>query len=336
MPRRKKEAVPPVVEQEEIAPPQPEEPEEIPQQEDEPDFGEGPASEVRRAFWLRSSRFLEELVHCQNELEEEHVHELRVACRRLEASLELFSEMIGKRPMKKLKETLKEVRKLCGKVRELQVQLNMVQDDALLSGFFDAYHGELAKLKSKTAKKLAKYSPPKIEGKLELIDSLVTALIEGAEPANNEHLGLLAQPFVETRAFAEYASQQMDQERADTVHVVRLALKTLRYQAEFLEEVGVIQGSPDAWAAVKGFHQAAGKIQDIETLTRYLDLHWAQIPPARDLQLKILGRLWKERQPSLAALDHDLMLDDFEIREDIIYGEEEIPEEDEFAPEEEN
>jgi CHAD domain-containing protein len=290
--------------------------------EEEPDFGDGPSAQVRRAFWKRGAGFLNYLVQSQADPSEENIHELRVSSRRLVAALELFEEMIGRRPMRRLRSDLKKIRRLCGALREVQVHLEAFGQDEMFTGFVHVHNAQLDKLTKKTAKKLSKFSPPKLEAKLELIDSLVTALIEGAEHDHNEHLALLAQPFIETRAYAEYAAQQMDLERAATVHAVRLALKTLRYQAEFLEDVEVVQGSSEAWHAVRAFHQAAGKIQDLETLTRWLDQQWAASPPPRDLQLKVLGRLWKDRQPHLAALDHDLPLDDFEIREDLVFAEE--------------
>ena len=311
-----------IVEAPEEAEQQADDPPQEPQEgEEEPDFGDGPSAEMRRAFWKRAAGFLDYLVQSQADPSEENIHELRVSSRRLVAALELFEEMIGRRPMRRLRRELKTIRRLCGALREVQVQLQALTQDPQLESLAQLQVGRLTKLTRQTSKKLAQISPPKLEAKLELIDSLVTALVEGAEPSNHEHLALLAQPFIETRAYAEYASQQMDLERAATVHVVRLALKTLRYQAEFLEDVGVVQGSPEAWEAVRGFHMAAGQLQDLETLTRWLDHHWAECPPAREVQLKILSRLWKERQPHLAALDHALLLDDFEIREDLVYAE---------------
>ena len=291
-------------------------------QAEEPDFGDGPAADIRRAFWERSAQFLDYLHRSQSELSEENVHELRVGCRRLGAVLELVGELIGARPIRKLSKQLKQIRRACGELRELQVHLDMLQSDPLLQGFHEAHGAHLPKLLKGVSKTLNKFSAGKLEKKLELLDSLVSALIEGAEPGSHDHLAMLSHPFIETRAYAEYATQHMDLETTATVHAVRLALKKMRYQAEFLEEVGVIQGTPGVWEAVRAFHKAAGSLQDLETLTRIIDVHWVNFPPARDVQLKVLGRLWKERQPHLAGLDHNIALEEFEIREDLRVTEE--------------
>src|ERR1017187_3153540 len=133
------EASEPVVAEAEVESPAPPAPggdlAEAEEAEEEPDFGDGPSAEIRRAFWKRAAGFLNYLVQSQAEPSEENIHELRVSSRRLVAALELFEEMIGRRPMRRLRRDLKKIRRLCGALREVQVHLEALGQDEMFAAF---------------------------------------------------------------------------------------------------------------------------------------------------------------------------------------------------------
>ena len=273
--------------------------------EEAPDFGDQPGAPLRRALWVRGQEFLHRLMGSAETMDEENIHEMRVASRRLNATLEMIAELIGDRPVRKLNREIRKARRACGRYRDTQVQLERVQEDEALTEFAEHLSEGLDDSFRKARKKLQRIDPDKIEERLELVDGLIAALSENDE-SWEECLQVLRRTVQATYEECLECQGQVDLDRTPTIHPFRIALKKFRYQLEVMTDLDASPLGEEHWEQLKSLHKAIGTLQDIEVITQHLDCYWAAYPPVRHEQLKVLGQLLKERRANLEPLQSEL------------------------------
>lgn len=269
----------------------------------EPDFGSGPSSDLRRALFERGQRFLDLLTAAQQELTPENVHQLRVSSRRLGAALEMVASLLGPAPVRKLHRQLKKARKALGPLRDLQRQLEWLSDEPLLDDYLTERSGNLTEFVRKGARKLIQVRPSKAEKRLEMLDALLAALME-EEQSEDCAREILARCCWESLLEAMALADEVDPDHSFSYHPLRVAFKNFRYQAEFFSACGyaTVLDQHDGWARIKELHDALGHLQDLEVLCCHLDFHWAQFPPVRESQARVINRLLKERLQTLGHI----------------------------------
>lgn len=283
-----------------------EEPEE--EEEEAPDFGEGHGAQLRTALYNRARRFLDLLADAREQLTPDVVHQLRVTGRRLESTLGMLGALIGTDPVRKLKSDIKTIRRSLGDLRDLQRQLEVLAEEPLLDEYLTERSGQLPKTIRKAEKKLAKARPNKIEKQLELIDALVAALLQESEGEQNAR-EVLHNRVWETLLRAMARAEEVDPDHSFSYHPLRIAMKRFRYEAEVYAAAGWPTALDDneGWDRLKQLHNALGTLQDIEVLACHLDLYWAESPPVREMQARLVNRFLKERNQALSRVNlHDL------------------------------
>lgn len=283
-------------------------PVDVAKEEELPDFGEGPGAKLRLAFFKRARAFLDLFQQARHELTPENVHQLRVSSRRLDAALTLMRSLIGRGPTKKLRAQIKEIRSSLSPLRDLQQQLEWLGDEPLLDELLTARASKLPKHIIKASKALSKHKASRLEKRLEMIDALLAALLEeeGAEDGCRE---ILSRQVWETLLYAMSRAEEVDPDISVSYHPLRLAMKAFRYQAEVYGDAGwpnpLDQNA--GWAKVKEMHQSLGALQDLEVLCCHLDEFWAEVPPIRESQARVVNRLLKDRHQTLGRIHlHDV------------------------------
>ena len=268
--------------------------------EELPDFGEGHGAQLRLALYRHGRRFLDYLQAAQDELTPDNVHQLRVTSRKLSSTLDLFSSLVGRGPVKKVRKKLKEVRRSLGVLRDLQRQLEWLCDEPLLDDYLTERTSELPTVIKQAKKKLKLVKPSKLEKRLEMVDALLAGLLEDEESVRD----MLSRSIWESLLQAMSHADEVDPDSSFSYHALRVAMKTFRYQAEVYAAAGweTRLDHNDGWSKIKELHDALGHLQDLEVLACHLDFHWVQSPPIRETQARVVNRLLKERHQALGRI----------------------------------
>ncbi len=271
--------------------------------EELPDFGQGHGALLRTALYRHGRHFLDYLQAAQDELTPENVHQLRVNSRKLSSSLSLLSSLVGRGPVKKVRQKLRKVRRSLGVLRDLQRQLEWLCDEPLLDDYLTERTADLPSVIKKAKKELRGVKPSKLEKRLEMVDALLAGLL-GDEQAEESVREVLSRTVWESLLQAMSHADEVDADNSFSYHPLRVAMKTFRYQADLYASAGWetrLQHN-DGWAKVKELHDALGHLQDLEVLACHLDFHWVQSPPIRETQARVVNRLLKDRHQALGRI----------------------------------
>ncbi|MBS2038084.1 CHAD domain-containing protein [bacterium] len=278
-------------------------PEEVEETEELPDFGQGHGAQLRLALYRHGRRFLDFLQAAQDELNPHNVHQLRVSSRKLSSTLSLFSALVGRGPVKRLRRKLRQVRRSLGVLRDLQRQLEWLCDEPLLDDFLTERSSELPMVIKQANKAVRRVKASKLEKRLEMVDALLAGLLE-EEQAEESVREMLSRAVWESLLQAMSHADEVDPDNSFSYHALRVAMKTFRYQAEVFAAAGwdTRLDQNDGWAKIRELHDALGSLQDIEVLACHVDYHWVQNPPIRETQARVVNRLLKERHQALGRI----------------------------------
>lgn len=81
---------------------------------------------ARQQISARLGRLVFEVHRTSRTMDVEAIHDLRVAIRRFSQSLAIFSSLLPKRPVKKVRRRLKRIRDAAGRLRDLDIAVELV------------------------------------------------------------------------------------------------------------------------------------------------------------------------------------------------------------------
>lgn len=84
-------------------------------------------SYARQQITARLGRLVFEVHRASRDMDVEAIHDLRVAIRRFSQSLAVFSSLLPKRSVKKVRRRLKRIRDAAGRVRDLDIAMALVE-----------------------------------------------------------------------------------------------------------------------------------------------------------------------------------------------------------------
>ena len=231
-------------------------------------------------------------------LEEESIHDLRVASRRLREALTLFSPTL---PRKRFARALKQVKRVTRMLGELRNT-----DEAFL--FFSSFGAEERSVcRGEVELLLEALGRERGEARQKLAETFREF---GRQPARNRLRALRAHPNLfkprEADPFQEFSlfAGKALRERADTVaallpaaiheadskaqHALRIAVKKMRYRLETVEPL-LAEGSPELRDALKSYQEVLGKLHDIDVFSEMV-LERVHEGPGREELQGVLGR----------------------------------------------
>ena len=188
-------------------------------------------------------------------LDEQAVHDLRVACRRLRAAMKLF----GKKRLRAVDTRVAALQDALGAVRDLQLQVRWLERHG--AGVRQA-RGKLRAASARLRKALAVWtrsSEPRLLRELRHVRSHGTL---GGNRSRRRLLRRLRAVEAELRG-ADALSQ-------DSAHRIRVAAKKLRYEAELLRDAFDLEELLHATAALQ---TALGDLHDVDLRLREVRRH---------------------------------------------------------------
>jgi CHAD domain-containing protein len=168
----------------------------------------------------------------------EAVHDMRVACRRLNSAFRLFRPYLPKKPVKKLGVVLEQLRDLLGEARNLDVLLHdllrwsesLGAEDTLLDALVADWKKQRADLQSELVALLD--SPAYQVWKMDL-EAFLARVTSGSSPnISNVLPALVWRQYGTVRTYQE----QLDEATLEELHALRIDIKRLRYTLEFFRD----------------------------------------------------------------------------------------------------
>jgi CHAD domain-containing protein len=256
-----------------------------------------PAREFARTILTERVNSVEELLphaayHFQDDVE--HVHQLRVACRRSSAALRAFAPLMNEKP-RKLKEWLSRIRDAAGPARD---------KDVLLARFSEEEADEvteyaIARLRDerKQAQKLlVKVAKKATSGKLDRVLEQTLELL--GKPSKKPNLAKYGHGAVHL-AYAPFARlMRLDNPTTDELHQLRIAGKRLRYSLEIFHGLFPDELHNDIYPQIEELQSRLGDINDHATAQSLYQSWLAKMEPD-DLAGAVAGRVISERKALL-------------------------------------
>ncbi len=208
----------------------------------------------------------------------EHLHDMRVATRRLRTALDLFETAIPDHPRRSFAEDLRWVGRALGRVRDRDVAIAQVlaleaeAPDLERDAWRIFRHTlELGRARARVPREWITAGPP-----------AASAVPAGGAPAYQVAPGLVAERLGELALAYEEAERLVDQ---PSLHAFRIAAKRARYALEYFGDTA----GPGSWKRAKrlaGLQDFLGEHQDCVVLLRRMR-KYARTVPGRDRELTL-------------------------------------------------
>lgn len=251
-----------------------------------PICGDTPITELARASIRRQRKKLrqnERALHGGQAIEA--VHEMRIAIRKLRTTLQVFEELsvFDQRKVHRLRGELRRPGRLLGAVRDLDVLLARMDDDASINAHDDAVmlHAALVRRRGKAWKRLMRdLRGKRVRHVMAELKRFPNGYWNQKNNASGDRQGLRAHDTIgsviwrryeEVRTFIEQVTPSAT---APQLHEVRIACKHLRYVLEIFDQSDDPQWQP-LLDTLKEAQSSLGSLQDhinaLATLTSVRD-----------------------------------------------------------------
>ncbi len=205
----------------------------------------------------------------------EHVHKLRVACRRLAAVLDVLAEGFPEAPRQKLLKLLDQARQACGKARDLDVRRTFLESLLKLASVEDAAVIELLceqvvcrreRAQQKVRRRLEKLDPGLREAGDDLLSSLRS--VQRDAPDGYGSFGKTGCRILAKELAGLWDLASHDLESPQTLHQLRIAGKHLRYAFEVFIPALDVSFREDFYPQLEEVQNLLGEVHDAIEATR--------------------------------------------------------------------
>jgi len=171
--------------------------------------------------------------------EDEPIHKLRVAARRLSAVLDVLAEGFAEAPRKSLYRVVQKIRRACGTARDLDVRRQFleellprasVEDAGIIEILCDKLIRDRERLQRKLGRKLLRFERRLRRGGAELIETL--EMVRERDDSSYGTFGQIGERILLKELNVVWNRAADDRESPRGLHRLRIACKQLRYAAE--------------------------------------------------------------------------------------------------------
>lgn len=203
-----------------------------------------------------------------------YVHKLRVSCRRMAAVLDVLAEGFPHAPRKTLRKLIEEIRKTCGKARDLDVRKTHLESLLRMAsveeaGILELLCQSIVKRRKKVQRKLRR-KLPKLQAGLDQAGAELLASLQSVQRTGSEGYAsfgrtgsrILAK---ELAALWDLAAKEL--ESTATLHQLRIACKHLRYAVEVFMPVLPDAFREDFYPQLENIQELLGEFHDAAEAT---------------------------------------------------------------------
>jgi CHAD domain-containing protein len=221
-------------------------------------------------------RCWDDAIHRAND-DTEHVHQLRVASRRLMAALQLFEKFLPRRKSERLQRELNALRKSAGTARDCDVFAQRLQ-----SGNHQSTAGlveHLRQVRCDAQQALLQHYEACDRG--ESLERRATKVLEGMRPGpqdldpSSTPVGTWSPKRLKSAVRQFFADSKVDGKHLDRLHQFRIRAKQFRYCLELLRPYLPAERYQEAYAGIKNLTQRLGEINDhaaaVDAISNWLE-----------------------------------------------------------------
>lgn len=212
--------------------------------------------------------YLYQLSECHEHFSEEAVHDLRVCIRRFQSLNSLINEIAPNQYFDEIRNILKKQIKNLSKLRDVQVQVLIVQDLRTQYPELNLFYYDLLRKEEKIIKQIKEniniLSAEELEGNVFFLKLHIKRFYEGG----TRNFEILKE--IITTKFENLITikDKIEPEHPETIHKLRLAFKEYRYILEHLQ--GLLSLSDKLIADLRKYQTFMGNVQDY--LVLYKDI----------------------------------------------------------------
>lgn len=213
-----------------------------------------------------------------------YVHKLRVSCRRMAAVLDVLAEGFPEAPRKKLRKLIEEIRKTCGKARDLDVRKTNLESLLRMAsveeaGILEMLCHTIVKRRKKVQKKL-RQKLPRLQSSLDQAGTALWASLRSVQshvshddgPTGNDSngstsFGQTGSRILTRELTALWEMSGKELESTATLHQLRIACKHLRYAVEVFMPVLPDAFREDFYPQLENIQELLGEIHDAAEAT---------------------------------------------------------------------
>jgi len=238
----------------------------------------------------RWEKYTSNLSRCKRGFSESAVHDLRIACRRMIAILDILLLIIPEKQTRRLRQSFKKHLSILSPLRDVQVQLAGMQDMVIRYPELGKYRTVLLlreqRLRKKLQRNLRGHGPATWKGEIQAVkDSFkrTTSDPRLRHAAFTVMHGAIASLYTS----AVNSLRKIDPTKTKTIHRLRIEVKKLRYTVEIL---GPVLGLSSARKvkAMQHYQTRLGAIQDMEVLIAGLNSFTARVGRTNTASLRTL------------------------------------------------
>ncbi len=226
--------------------------------------------------------------------DDEHVHQLRVACRRSSAALRAFTPLMNGKT-RKLKEWLSRIRDAAGPARDIDVLLARFSEEEA-DEVTEYAIARLREERRQAQEPLVNVAKQATSGKLDRVLELTLQLFgESSKKPRLKKYGHMAVHL----AYAPFArSMRLDNPTAMELHELRIAGKRLRYSLEIFHGLFSDELHADIYPQIEELQNRLGEINDHATAQSLYQSWLAEMEPD-ELAVAVASRVIHEHKALL-------------------------------------
>ena len=214
---------------------------------------------------LKLENFISEYKNCKKEITEEHVHDIRVALRRLMALTEIMYPLldISKKKSKNNIKLMKQKFKMFGPLRNIHISILYIDNMKKDFPDLESFSNHLNILEKDLSKKLSKEFNKMEISDIKKISELLQKKISKISKTDDVYNMLLTSAIT---SFEDVVSllEKADPDDIKSIHKVRIAFKKFRYMIEVIDSINPV--GQDFHDNMKSIQDILGNIQDLSVI----------------------------------------------------------------------
>lgn len=229
--------------------------------------------------------------HYQEDVE--HVHQLRVGCRRTTAALRAFEPLVAEKP-KALKKWLKRIRKAAGPARDLDVLLERFSQEPADDPVVEYALARLGRERKEAQAKLVQVAGKASRGTfVQSVETCAGLFATDAGQAPVLQVGQFARFALRLASTPFLQLAQVVDPTIPELHQLRIAGKRLRYSIEIFHDAFPAELREKIYPLVSSVQSHLGRINDRAT-AQALFQQWLAVLPASELASHLALRIARE------------------------------------------
>lgn len=225
----------------------------------------------------------------------EHVHQLRVGCRRAGAALQAFRPLLTSKS-KRLRKWLRKVRRAAGPARDVDVLIERHQTEFETKACRTYVLTRLKRQRKKVQQALVDVAERASSGRLDdSVEQCLAALRKKASKHSAVAFDTFAREAMRAASLGMFQLAELEQPSVTQLHQLRIAGKRLRYSIELFHSAFPAALREEVYPMIEKIQSRLGRLNDHATAQAMFQ-HWLADLPANERAAQLAQRVVEEHE----------------------------------------